>query len=195
MQPGCSSETEAAYGSGVMRDLWLVEDYVEHDGREGSTGMQWLHLFASPGQGTSAVCSITPMFRRQMSRQLAALAVSMLALSGCSREPIEVQLRDAMVVEGKWTFKGEPITGLIHDQYKDGKARVRWELRDGLLHGVVREYWQNGQQSTETNFEAGQRHGLNRYWDRNGVLMKEQMYDHDTSLSEKFWPNGEPEKK
>jgi antitoxin component YwqK of YwqJK toxin-antitoxin module len=127
-----------------------------------------------------------------MSRQLAALAVSMLALSSCSRKPIEVQLRNAKQVDGKWTYLGEPITGLIHDSFKDGKPRVRWELRDGLMHGVIREWRDNGVQSTETHFENGQRHGLNRYWDRNGVLMKEQVYDHDTSLSEKYWPNGDP---
>lgn len=45
----------------------------------------------------------------------------------------------------------------------------------------------NGQLSTETHFENGQRHGLNRYWSKKGNLMKEQIYDHDKSVSAKHY--------
>jgi antitoxin component YwqK of YwqJK toxin-antitoxin module len=129
---------------------------------------------------------------RFMSQSLAALAVSLLALQSCSRQPAEVLLKDTKTVDGKWQYEGMPYTGVITDAYKDGKPRVRWEVQKGLLHGVVREWWQNGQQSTETHFDEGKRHGLNRYWDKQGVLMKEQVYEYDVSVSEKLWPNGKP---
>jgi antitoxin component YwqK of YwqJK toxin-antitoxin module len=127
-----------------------------------------------------------------MSQSLAALAVSLLALQSCSKQPAEILLKEAKQVDGKWLYAEAPYTGVITDAYKNGQARVRWQLQHGLLHGVVREWWQNGQQSTETHFHQGQRHGLNRYWDKQGVLLKEQVYDHDVSVSEKLWPDGKP---
>lgn len=136
--------------------------------------------------------TLTRMLRRTMSRHFAALAVSMLAMDSCSKKPVEAPLREMKQLEGKWLLHGDLFTGVIVDHYKDGQMRVRWEVKDGLLHGVIREWYANGQQSSETHFDQGQRHGLNQYWDKNGVYMKEQMYEHDKSISEKMWPNGEP---
>jgi antitoxin component YwqK of YwqJK toxin-antitoxin module len=133
------------------------------------------------------------MLRRTMSHHLAALAVSMLAMDSCSKQPLNAPLRDMEQTDGKWTLHGEIFTGVISDSYKDGKPRVLWEVKDGLLHGVIREWYANGQQSSETHFENGQRHGLNQYWDKDGVYMKEQRYERDKSISEKMWPNGQPQ--
>ncbi len=41
--------------------------------------------------------------------------------------------------------------------------------------------------SIEANFNKAQRHGLNRYWSKKGQLMKEQVYEHDKSVSEKHY--------
>ena len=65
-------------------------------------------------------------------------------------------------------------------------------MKNGKLHGLVREWWDNGQPSTETNFDEGRRHGSNRYWSKEGKLWKEQMYDHDKSISEKVYPTTKP---
>jgi antitoxin component YwqK of YwqJK toxin-antitoxin module len=132
------------------------------------------------------------MLRRTMSNSLAALAVSILALDSCSSKPQEAQLKDIKNQDEKMTLHGAPYTGIILDQHKNGRPRLRWEVRNGLHHGVAKEWWENGQQSTETHFDNGKRHGLNRYWTKEGQLMKEQMYDQDHSLSEKLWPQGKP---
>jgi antitoxin component YwqK of YwqJK toxin-antitoxin module len=84
-------------------------------------------------------------------------------------------------------WEGKPFSGLAKAQHKDGKPKGEYPFKEGRLHGVVKEWWDNGQLSTETHFENGQRHGLNRYWSKAGNLMKEQVYDHDKSVSEKHF--------
>ncbi len=82
---------------------------------------------------------------------------------------------------------GKPFAGITEDKHTNGQLRVRYPMENGRPHGIVREWWDNGQPSVETHFERGQRHGLNRYWNREGRLTKEQVYDHDKSVSERVF--------
>jgi antitoxin component YwqK of YwqJK toxin-antitoxin module len=125
---------------------------------------------------------IRPLFRLCLLLSLGLLSVS------CHRPPQEAAYADLEWKDDVYRLAGQPFTGLARDAHKNGKPKGEYPFEEGRLHGVVREWWDNGQLSTETHFERGQRHGLNRYWTRKGNLMKEQVYDHDHSVSEKHYP-------
>ncbi len=116
-------------------------------------------------------------------------------LSACSPKPqaaTEAPVAEAEYAALEWRddvyfLDGKAFTGLARDAHKNGKPKGEYPFRDGRLHGVVREWWDNGQLSTETNFDGGKRHGLNRYWNLKGQLIKEQVYEHDVSVSEKHF--------
>lgn len=128
------------------------------------------------------------MFRRTMSKSLAAVAVSFLVFTpGCSK-PKEVAYKDLGWEKDLYTLNGKPFTGVGLDTFKDGKPKSRWEIKDGMLHGVVREWHDNGQLMVETHYADNKRHGLNRYWSKEGQLFKEQVYEHGNSVSVKEYP-------
>lgn len=129
------------------------------------------------------------MLRRTlMSKTFAALAVSFLAFTPGCMKPEEVDYKDVNYEpDGSFSYKGKPFTGIAREKHKNGQPSKEYPMRNGRIHGVMREWWDNGQQSAETNFEDGKRHGLNRYWSKDGKLIKEQVYDHDVSKSEKFY--------
>jgi antitoxin component YwqK of YwqJK toxin-antitoxin module len=65
---------------------------------------------------------------------------------------------------------------------------TKWPITyGGSMYWNNAFWWDNGQLSTETNFDGGKRHGLNRYWNLQGQLIKEQVYEHDVSVSEKHF--------
>ena len=118
---------------------------------------------------------------------LAALLLSFLVQSACHRPPAEADY-DALVWKNDlYLLDGAPFTGIARAAHPDGKPKAEYPFLNGRFHGIVREWWENGQQSVETHFENGQRHGSNRYWDQTGKLTKEQVYDHDKSVSEKHY--------
>ena len=120
-----------------------------------------------------------------------ALLAALFCLTACEKQPAEVTFTDPnveMLDDGKSArYKTRPYTGTIRRTHSNGKATGEYPYVDGKMHGVMKEWWDNGQPSAETNFENGQRHGLNRYWDMKGKLTKEQIYDHDRSVSEKHF--------
>ncbi|MBK8094221.1 MAG: hypothetical protein IPK32_20200 [Verrucomicrobiaceae bacterium] len=124
-------------------------------------------------------------------RHAAAVLLTLLLLTACEKPPAEVAFTDAnieMLDDGKTArYKSRPYTGMIRRTHSNGKAAGEYPYINGKMHGVMKEWWDNGQPSAETNFANGQRHGLNRYWDMKGKLTKEQMYDHDVSVSEKHF--------
>jgi hypothetical protein len=113
------------------------------------------------------------------------------ALAACSPQAeSEPPVAEAEYAALEWRddvyyLDGQTFSGLARDSHKNGQPKGEYPFRDGRLHGVVREWWDNGQLSTETHFDQGRRHGLNRYWDVKGQLIKEQVYEHDVSVSEK----------
>lgn len=117
------------------------------------------------------------------------LAVLIFCLTGCQREPPPVPYGRLDWKDEMFYLDGQPFTGVAEDKHPNGQLRSRYPIEQGRIHGVVREWWDNGQPSTETHFEHGLRHGSNRYWNREGRLLKEQVYDHDKSVSEKVYPS------
>jgi hypothetical protein len=121
----------------------------------------------------------------------ALLAVLNLFLAACEKPPAEVDFNDPnveMTNEGKTArYKTSPYTGLIRRKHSNQKVAGEYPYVNGSMHGIMKEWWDNSQPSAETHFKNGQRHGLNRYWDMKGRLTKEQTYDHDQSISEKYF--------
>ena len=107
--------------------------------------------------------------------------------TACKRQQA-VPYDDIEWKDESYFLKGQLFTGIAQDRHPNGQLRSEYPMKNGKPHGLVREWWDNGQPSTETHFENGQRHGSNRYWNREGRLMKEQVYDHDKSISEKVYP-------
>lgn len=99
----------------------------------------------------------------------------------------EVTYKELEWKDDVYFLNGQAFTGTARDKFKSGVLKGEYPFQEGRLHGIVREWWDNGQLSTETHFEKGQRHGLNRYWSKSGKLMKEQVYDHDKSVSTKHY--------
>ncbi len=118
---------------------------------------------------------------------LALLLFALFSAAAPAAEPPEVSYSQLEWKDDVFFLNGKPYTGVARDKHKDGKPKAEYPFKDGRLHGVVKEWWENGQLSTETHFDGGQRHGLNRYWAKSGELMKEQMYEHDKSVSEKHF--------
>lgn len=125
-----------------------------------------------------------------MNRVLASLVMLLvlIALPSCKRQPV-VQYGQLEWKDESFFLNGQPFSGIAQDRHPNGQLRSEYPMKNGKPHGLVREWWDNGQPSTETHFENGQRHGSNRYWNREGGLLKEQMYDHDKSISEKIYPS------
>ena len=111
----------------------------------------------------------------------------LLAPLACNREPIEASYDDLVWKNDLYLLGGNPFSGTARALHPNGKPKAEYPFVDGRFHGIVREWWENGQQSVETHFENGQRHGSNRYWNPEGKLTKEQIYDHDKSISEKHF--------
>lgn len=117
---------------------------------------------------------------------LAMLAMS-LAPPSCKKEPV-VPYGQLEWKDESFYLNGQPFDGIAQDRHPNGQLKSDYPMKNGRPHGLVREWWENGQLSTETHFENGQRHGSNRYWNKEGRLLKNQVYDHDKSISEKVYP-------
>ena len=116
------------------------------------------------------------------------LALLLTCLPALAAEPArQVTYKELKWQDDVYFLDGKPYNGIARDQHKNGKPKGEYTFKEGRLHGVVREWWENGQLSAETHFENGLRHGLNRYWSKKGNLMKEQVYDHDKSVSTKHY--------
>ncbi|MBB5035956.1 toxin-antitoxin system YwqK family antitoxin [Prosthecobacter dejongeii] len=115
------------------------------------------------------------------------LLTTLSLIAGEEAKPAEVTYKELKWQNDVYFLHDKPFTGLAKDKHKDGKPKGEYPFLEGRLHGVVKEWWDNGQLSTETHFDKGQRHGLNRYWSKKGKLMKEQVYEHDKSVSEKHY--------
>lgn len=111
-----------------------------------------------------------------------------IILVSCGKSPKEAVFSELEWKDGEVAYcKGYKFTGTATQKHPNGAVKGQYPFVEGHLHGAVKEFYDNGQQSVETNFEHGKRHGLNRYWSKEGKLTKEQVYDHDKSVSEKHF--------
>lgn len=116
-----------------------------------------------------------------------ALVLLVSALPACHKALPSVAYDDLEWKDDLFCFQGVPFTGTAWKKHPNGQPAGDYPLTNGRLNGVVQEWWDNGARSVETHFESGKRHGSNRYWDRDGKLIKEQIYDHDKSISVKHY--------
>jgi antitoxin component YwqK of YwqJK toxin-antitoxin module len=103
---------------------------------------------------------------------------------GPSSPMLEVNYDEIDWKEDVYYHNGKPFTGRTIQLHADGTIRTEWEIKNGLMHGIAREYDEAGNQLVETEFHKGKRHGNNYYWDAAGTMIKHQIYEHGTSVSE-----------
>ena len=113
--------------------------------------------------------------------------LALLVIAACHRQPVVAEYGKLDWKDDIFLLEGNPFTGLAQDKFPNGRTKCEYPMKDGRIHGIVHEWYDNGQPSVETHFENGKRHGLNRYWSRDGKLMKEQVYEHDHSVSVKHF--------
>lgn len=120
--------------------------------------------------------------------RLLLFSCAIVILAACGKSPTEAVFSELEWKDGEVAYcKGYKFTGTATQKHANGTIKGQYLFVDGHLHGAVKEFYDNGQQSVETNFEHGKRNGLNRYWSKEGKLTKEQVYDHDKSVSEKHY--------
>lgn len=87
--------------------------------------------------------------------------------------------------DNRFFLDGVPFTGRAFQDHANGQRQGEMDFVEGRLHGVVREWYEDGTQSTETHFANGERHGANTYWNEDGSILKEQVWEDGTLVSEK----------
>ena len=101
-------------------------------------------------------------------------------------------------------YKGEPFTGEIFENYKNGQLKYKVNYKDGKREdGLYEMYYENGQLEKKENFKDGKEDGLSEFYDENGTLKfkinwkdgKEdglsEVYDENGKLSYKwYYKNG-----
>ena len=84
----------------------------------------------------------------------------------------------------RFTLEGKPFTGITTASHRNGKLKLRYEIREGVYHGLVEEWHDNGQQMTKTRYENGKHQGDNFYWNRDGSLQVHKVWKDDKLISE-----------
>jgi hypothetical protein len=86
--------------------------------------------------------------------------------------------------ENRFTWEGQPFTGVTTDHSKDGTLKLRYHLKDGVYHGLVEEWYPNGNRKTKTNYKNGRHEGDNFYWNPDGSLQAHKVWKDDQLVSE-----------
>lgn len=91
------------------------------------------------------------------------------------------------------THEKEALTGIMTDQYKDGKPKSWISLKNGLADGLWQEWYPNGQLKFNAYWREGKGHGSWEYYHDNGVLRQEEFYNMDlpTGIFRVFYNNGQ----
>jgi antitoxin component YwqK of YwqJK toxin-antitoxin module len=90
-------------------------------------------------------------------------------------------------------FQGKPLTGVIIENYSDGKPKSRITLKDGIANGLWQEWYENGQLKFSAYWLNGKGHGLWEYYHENGKLRQEEFYNLDIPIGifRDFYNNGQ----
>ncbi|MDC0177606.1 hypothetical protein OAJ14_05605 [Polaribacter sp.] len=73
-------------------------------------------------------------------------------------------------------YKGEPFTGEIFRNYKNGQLWIRSNYKDGKEDGLSEMYYENGQLEYKENYKDGKKDGLYEEYDENGQLYIRSNY-------------------
>ena len=71
--------------------------------------------------------------------------------------------------KGTTYYKGEPFTGEIFENYKNGKLEYKVNYKDGKQDGLYESYYKNGQLQYKFNYKDGKEEdGSFESYDKNG---------------------------
>ena len=93
--------------------------------------------------------------------------------------------------ESRFTWEGNPFTGVTIDHYKNGQLKARYHIKEGVYHGLIEEWYENGKQKTRTSYENGLHQGDNFYWNSDGSLQVHKVWKDDVLVSESH-PESKP---
>ena len=78
--------------------------------------------------------------------------------------------------KGTTYYKGEPFTGEIFENYKNGQLKGKNYWEDGKRDGLEEVYYENGQLKVKKNYKDGKRDGLYEMYYENGQLKYKSNY-------------------
>ena len=73
-------------------------------------------------------------------------------------------------------YKGEPFTGEMFQNYKNGQLRYKQNYEDGKIDGLSESYYENGQLENKENYKDGKEDGLIEVYYENGQLKYKLNY-------------------
>jgi len=65
-------------------------------------------------------------------------------------------------------YKGEPFTGEIFGNYKNGQLNYKSNYKDGKEDGLIEWYYENGKLEMKSNYKDGKEDGLTEWYDKDG---------------------------
>ncbi len=91
------------------------------------------------------------------------------------------------------TFEGKSFTGVLIENYPNGKPKRWTSKKDGLADGLWQEWYENGHLKFNANWLNGKGHGLWEYYHDNGFLRQEEFYNLDIPIGifRVFYNNGQ----
>ena len=69
-----------------------------------------------------------------------------------------------------------PYTGIIKEEFSDGRLKVMAYFKDGRANGLRKEYYDNGQLKEESFYKNGKIDGLFVSYFKNGLIEQEAYY-------------------
>lgn len=70
----------------------------------------------------------------------------------CRNQPIYIS-KQLDFLEGTYTFKGQPVTGIVVQNRENGYYLFKKEIKNGLLEGNAEYYYENGSIETIENYQ------------------------------------------
>ena len=91
------------------------------------------------------------------------------------------------------TYQGKPFSGIVTENYLNGKPKTWITMKDGLASGQWQEWLENGKLRYNAYWKDGKGHGLWQYFHDNGILKYEESYimDIPNGISRAYYDNGQ----
>ena len=91
------------------------------------------------------------------------------------------------------TLESKPYTGIVTENYPNGKQKSWITIKDGLANGQWQEWLESGKLRYNAYWKEGKGHGLWQYFHDNGILKYEESYilDIPTGISRAYYDNGQ----
>ena len=128
---------------------------------------------------------------------ITSILVCLMLLTSCTQS-IDGKLEDAYIKKEKGIiyYKGEPYSGEIIYNYRNGQLKEKKNYKDGQLDGLFEEYYENSSQLLlRENYKDGQEDGLQVVYYFNGQVQTKSNYKDGREVGsfEEYYENGQLE--